>query len=78
MPLLNGGSVGMAQMAARGIGGRLEEMAVFFCLGWSLSYLGVTAKLAVPELDAAEKTVVRPSSWVRPETDQRWEDAGGI
>lgn len=68
----------MAQMAASGIWGRLEEMAVFFCLGWSLSYLSVTAKLAVPELVAAEKTVVRPSSWVRPEADQRWEDAGSV
>lgn len=47
-------------------------MVVFFGQNWSL---GVTAKLAAPEFPATGKTVVRPSSWVRPRL-VRGEDAG--
>lgn len=65
LPLSHVGSVGKVHMAARGIGDRLEKWLIFFCLGCSASCLGVAAKLIVPELPAAEKTVVRLRSWVR-------------
>lgn len=58
-------------MAARGAGDRFEKAAIF-CLGCSKTCLGVAAKLVVPEFPAAEKTVVRLSSWVRQEVGGWW------
>lgn len=43
----------------------LKNWQVCFRLDWTVSCLGVTAKLAVPKFAAAEKTVVRPGSGVR-------------
>lgn len=48
------------------VGQTLRNRQVCFCFDWVMSCLGVTAKLAVSEFAAAEKTVVRPDSGVRP------------
>lgn len=40
-------------------GQTLRNRQVYFCSDWVMSCLGVTAKLAVSEFAAAEKTVVR-------------------
>lgn len=41
------------------VGQTLRNRQVCFCSDWVMSCLGVTAKLAVSEFAAAEKTVVR-------------------
>lgn len=52
-PVERGVSRSGADGSKRGLG-QILEMAVLFCLGWSVSSLGVTAKLAAPEFAVAQ------------------------